>query len=79
MASAGAAVLVKITVSRTSLLSDTWINRKPFSCPLCMGFWMGSVIRVQWTGWAGWFDVVFYGLQAAAFSWFFYWKITGDE
>ena len=80
MASAGAAAMVKVLVSRTDALRDTWINRKPLSCPLCMGFWVGCVLSFFLHGGEnGWFWIVYEGLQASAFSWFFYSKITGDE
>lgn len=80
LASAGAATLIKVFVSKTEFIQDTWLNNKPFSCPLCMGFWSGCVLSgIMYGSGYGWFWVVYRGLQAAAFSWFFYWKVTGDK
>lgn len=80
MASAGAAAIVKVLVTRTDFLRDTWVNNKPFSCPLCMGFYWGGVFSILAYGLAdGWFWVLYRAFQAAAFSWFFNWKITGED
>lgn len=48
-----------------------WIYRKPWTCPLCMGFWYG--MGIKWWVDGGKFpashEILIHGLAGAAFSW----------
>ena len=82
LAVAGAAALTKLFVRDLCIkLGRNPYALKPFSCSLCMGFWYGMIFRAWETGvWLRptW-DGMKYALMGAAFSWIFYWKITGEN
>ena len=72
-ACAGAAAVSRV------LVKDTKLNFKPLNCPLCMGFWFGIIFsRVFYLG-ANISGTIGLAFASAIWSWFIYYKITGEN
>lgn len=69
LSSAGWAMMINSVSARIPLL-----NRKPFTCALCMGFWAG--LAIAWI--MGIPSAWMYAGASAAFAWGLNRMITGD-
>lgn len=54
------------------------LGKKPFTCPLCMGFYMGMTMWWFFEPNAVWHSYIIHGLIGACASWLAYSSITGD-
>lgn len=53
--------------------------RKPFICPLCVGFYVAPFIAWHfWPDEVSWMACIVHAFAGAVFSWFVYSKITGE-
>jgi len=74
LATAGASALVSVLASDIPFL-----NKKPFNCPLCLGFWFGLAFWWMHPGRDGVAFSLAYGCMGALFSWWTFHKITGES
>ncbi len=64
-------------VVRTAI-RDTWFNRKPFNCCVCISYWVGIPFALHFHTAGGWIDASAVAFSASAFSWILNKYITED-
>ena len=59
-------------------IRDTWFNRKPFNCSVCLSYWVAVPLAMHFHFATNWMDAFMLAFSASAFSWVLSKYITGD-
>ena len=70
----GASSLIKVLSTEISLL-----NRKPFNCPLCSGFWVSLILFVLWRALPDQSSYLIYAFAGSGIAWVLYRLTSGDN
>ena len=68
-----------VTAMLSSFAEDVrFLNRRPFTCPLCMGFWYGVMLAPVCFGDLDFGKWMMAASASAGFNWIFFKYVTGD-
>lgn len=76
LATAGASVL-SVFFFKDLSMRFPFFDRKPFTCPLCTGFYIGYIFWFLSNPKESWEQYLIHGCVGAVGTWGIYWKVTG--